>query len=305
MKADYLMKQKTKYINAIITKFRYDELMKVLFEFKGNYAIVKGNILSLYAYDKPFERISSDIDILINITDIKELTKILEKNGFVSNVTSRESKIISYIYSHQIPSYSKKVNGLSVEIDINYSLVWGEADFNIDINNFLSDCTTIGVFNHPIKTLTKLKSMIQLMLHHYKDMNSIYLLATRKSIKYDMFKDVYYLWKNNQNDISLDKLYAISSEYEIIPYVFYILYYTNQIYKDDELENYVNAFRTPEGEALLNCYGLCDKERKEWKYDFQTRLETDNLYDLIKDDLTEKDKEKIKINKRIFMGVSE
>ena len=32
--------------------------------------------------------------------------------------------------------------------------------------------------------------MIQLILHHYKDMNSIFLLATRKSIKYDMFKDI-------------------------------------------------------------------------------------------------------------------
>jgi len=55
----------------------------------------------------------------------------------------------------------------------------------------------------------------------------------------------------------------------------------------------------------LNCYGLCEKERKEWKCDFQTRLESNDLYSLIKDDLTEKDHEKIAINKRIFLGVSE
>ena len=55
---------------------------------------------------------------------------------------------------------------------------------------------------------------------------------------------------------------------------------------------------------MLNCYGLCGKERKEWKCDFKTRLESDNLYDLIKDDLTEKDREKISLNKQIFMGVS-
>ena len=54
---------------------------------------------------------------------------------------------------------------------------------------------------------------------------------------------------------------------------------------------------------MLNCYGLCDKEQKEWKYDFETRLHSDNLYDLIKDDLSEKDYEKIAINKRVFMGV--
>ena len=68
------------------------------------------------------------------------------------------------------------------------------------------------------------------------------------------------------------------------------------------LTKYIEAFRTPEGELLLNCYGLCEKERKEWKYDFKTRLESENLYDLIKDDLTERDQEKIAVNKRIFLG---
>lgn len=69
--------------------------------------------------------------------------------------------------------------------------------------------------------------------------------------------------------------------------------------------NTIEAFRTPEGEMLLNCYGLCSKERREWRYDFFTRLETDNLFSLIKYDLSEKDKDKININKRIFLGVSE
>ena len=71
---------------------------------------------------------------------------------------------------------------------------------------------------------------------------------------------------------------------------------------DDILKQYIEAFRNTEGEKLINCYGLCAKERKEWKYDFKTRLESNNLYDLIKDDLTDKDREKIAINKRIFMG---
>lgn len=97
----------------------------------------------------------------------------------------------------------------------------------------------------------------------------------------------------------------MSAKYEIIPYVFYILYYTGQVFDDNDLRQYIEAFRTPEGEALLNCYGLCTKERKEWKYDFKTRLESENLYELIKNDLTDKDREKISINKRIFMGVYE
>ena len=147
--------------------------------------------------------------------------------------------------------------------------------------------------------------MIQLLLHHYKDMNSIFLLATRKSINYDMHKDVYYLIKNNIDSISVDYLYELSKKYDIIPYVFYVLYYTGQIFSDPILQKYIDAFRTPEGETLLAYYGLCSKERKRWKYDFKTRLEKDNMYDLIKDDLNSKDKEKIAFNKRVFMGMED
>ena len=87
--------------------------------------------------------------------------------------------------------------------------------------------------------------------------------------------------------------------------MYYILYYTGQVFDDDVLKQYIDAFRTPDGEALLNCYGLCEKERREWKYDFKKRLDSDNLYELIKEDLTERDKKKIAINKRVFLGINE
>ena len=92
-------------------------------------------------------------------------------------------------------------------------------------------------------------------------MNSIYLLATERCFTLDKFKDIYNILKNNAKEITLDKLYSISVKYEIVPYVFYVLYYTGQVYDDGLLRRYTEAFRTPEGEALLNCYGLCEKEQ--------------------------------------------
>ena len=80
----------------------------------------------------------------------------------------------------------------------------------------------------------------------------------------------------------------------------YVLYFTNWIFKDEELQKYVDALRTAEGEHYLDYYGLAEKERKPWKVDFQTRLETDNLYELIKDDLTKEDIEKLERNRRIL-----
>ena len=291
----------------IKTEDHWAQLHNLLKRLFTNYAIIKGEVLSKQAYGQNGLRHSSDIDILVSRKNITELEQALCKCGFYNTSQTRSDKIIMLSTSHQVAPWIKEIPpwGIIV-IDLNFDIFWGEYEGKrIDIEEFLSDTIEMEICGVKVKTLPPIKAMIQLVLHHYKDMNSIFLLATRKSIKYDMFKDIYHLLKNNLDTIPLDKLYAMSAEYEIIPYVFYVLYYTGQVFDDEILKQYIEAFRTPEGEALLNCYGLCTKERKEWKCDFKTRLEADNLYDLIKDDLTEKDHEKIAINKRIFMGVSE
>lgn len=291
-------------LEHIKIKYSYSDVKKIFF---NDYAMIKGQVLSIQIYGEPGRRYCSDTDVLILRKNISEVEQALRKCGFYNSSLTRRDKITMLSASHQVAPWIKEIPPWGVVvIDLNFDVFWGEYEGKrIDIEEFLSDTIEMDIYGVKVKTLPPIKAMIQLILHHYKDMNSIFLLATRKSIKYDMFKDIYYLLKNNLDTIPLDKLYAMSAEYEIIPYVFYVLYYTGEIFNDEILKQYIEAFRTPEGEALLNCYGLCAKERKEWKCDFKTRLEADNLYDLIKDDLTEKDHEKIAINKRIFMGASE
>lgn len=291
-------------------KILYKELQP-LWEalFHINYAVVKGEALSQQVYNEPNKRRSSDIDILLDKKYVILLEIELKKLGFTQLLSDNENevrrnKILCLAYSHQIPFYQKEKLGFHLNVDVNFDIFGGEYEGErIDIDEFMSDTIEMDIYGCKVKTLPPLKAMIQLILHHYKDMNSIFLLATRKSIRYEMFQDVYYLLKNNLDTITLDKLYAMSLEYEIIPYVFYILYYTGQVFKDSILQQYIEAFRTPEGELLLDYYGLCDSERKMWRYDFETRLKADNLYNLIKEDLTERDNRKIDINKRIFLGV--
>lgn len=294
------------YLNRI-----YFSYVSKLFEGISNinYAYIKGESLSLLAYNGLNMRKNGDIDILLDRKNIHFTELELIKHSFSNyeNAVPREVRVMLMSQSHQMLPWAKEINPWGIiQIDLNFDIFWGEYEGkSVDIEDFLSDTVEIEIYGVKVKTLTPIKTMIQLILHHYKDMNSIYLLATRKSIKYDMFKDVYYLLKNNLDAIPLDKLYAMSVEYEIIPFVFYVFYYTGQVFDDEVLKRYTEAFRVPEGEALLNCYGLCTKERKEWKFDFKTRLESENLYELIKDDLTDKDREKIAVNKRVFMGVSE
>ena len=269
-----------------------------------NYSIIKGEALSIQAYGSTGNRNFTDIDILVARKNLNIIEQRLMNNGFFNVSQSRSDKITMMTGSHQIAPWIKEIYPWGqVVVDLNFDIFWGEYEGNrIDIDEFVSDAIERNIYGTKVKTLAILKAMVQLILHHYKDMNSIFLLATRKSIKYEMFKDVYYLLKNNLGIISIDSLYDISLKYDIVPYVYYILYYTGQVFNDEMLNRYIDAFRTPTGEGLLNCYGLCAKEQKEWKYNFQTRIEADSIYDLIKDDLTEKDKEKIDINRRIFLG---
>lgn len=292
-------------LTKIISTIRYKR-NACLFDSIGKcqYAHIKGEALSVLAYGKEGMRKSNDIDILVSRKDIGAIEQILLKNDYHSN-QNRSDRVVLASQSHQIAPYVKKFGQVELNIDINFDIFWGEySGKRIDISEFISDTVELEIYGIKVKTLPPIKSLIQLILHHYRDMNSIFLLATRNSIRYDMFKDVYHLLKNNIDTITLAQLYSMSARYEIIPYVFYVLYYTGQVFEDETVKQYVEAFRTPEGEKIINCYGLCKKEQKEWKFDFKTRLESNNLYALIQKDLSKEDEEKIAINKRIFLGES-
>lgn len=291
-------------VNYIKLNYAYELLSKA--DLLDN-IIIKGAPLSKIIYGKEEARVSSDIDFLVPKNQIGITTVLMEKAGFMQQSSNRVDQLITMMLSHQtLPWIMKNDYFGNITVDLNYDLYWGEfTKKRIDVEEFISDYIIVDICGKAVKTLPPEKALIQLLLHHYKDMNSIFLLATRNSIRYDMLRDVYYLLINNLNAIPLNEFYSTSNKYEIIPYVFYVLYYTGKVFDDDVLRRYIDAFRTPEGEALLNCYGLCSKERKEWKFDFKTRLESENLYDLIKSDLTESDKGKIAINRRVFLGVKE
>lgn len=297
------MIENIEFLFDLYSKCYYDSSRQLLKKIGvSNFAIIKGEPLSFLAYGEFGKRSSSDIDILVSKATLTKVEKILTENGYTSVTHSRADRVLMLAYSHQVSPWSKPMPPFGdVTIDLNFDLFWGEyTGKRIDIDEFLSDTIEMEIYGVKVKTLAPLKAMVQLVLHHYKEMNSIYHLAGHNCINHNMFKDVYYLWKNNQNAIALDKLYAMSTEYEIIPYVFYVLYYTNQVFQDIELKKYVDAFRTSEGVVLLDYYGLSDKERKPWKVDFKTRLDTENIYELIKDDLIEEDMEKLNRNRRIF-----
>lgn len=285
----------------VVSRKRYYEL-KPFFEVLSHknipYAVIKGEVLSLYAYSKVGQRHSGDVDILVSINDVERVKKELEVLGF----NARDSFDIDIALSstHQSIVHVKEVDSEHIEVDINHDVFWAEyTGERLDISQLLSDTIEVEIYNCNIKTFTPLITMMLLALHHYRELNSLFYLSIPNCIDYKLFRDVYHLWTNNKQ-IMIGKLYEISSKYKIIPYVYYVLYYTNQVFADADLEKLVQSFETEEGKELLNFYGLTKEERKEWKIDFFTRLNEENVFNFIKDDLTLNDIERLNAMHSIF-----
>ena len=115
-----------------------------------------------------------------------------------------------------------------------------------------------------------------------------------------MFREIYYFLRNNGENLLPCAILDVSEKYKIKKYVYYMIYYANKVVHNDFLEAYVGALYSPEGEALLDKYGLSDQTRKTWKCSFEDLVECQDLSVLIAEDLTEEDKKKIEMDSSVF-----
>lgn len=295
---------KVKDLVSKISNFNYQSA-KELFEDmnKTDYVILKGEPLSVYAYGDTGKRTGSDIDILVSKDNIKHCSDILTANGFQSTAKSRFEKIFFLSHSHQASTWGKvyKTMNYEINIDINFDIFWGEYEgCKTDINEFISDYSYIDIWGVKVKTLPPIKMLIHLILHNYKDLNSIYLLSHRKSLTVKPFKDIFFLLKNNLPLISKDDLLKMCNKYNITPYAYYMLYYTNIIFQDEIISEYIDSLKNEEGIQLLSKFGLCKKEQKEWSCDFYSRLAAEDINCYLYPLLTNADMKKIAINKEVF-----
>ena len=288
-------------------KILYKEL-RPLFEALSsvNYAVVKGEVLSQQIYGVPDRRRSSDIDILIDKSNVKFLEIELRKLGFEQRLPNdpceaRRNRVLCMAYSHQIPSYHKDVMGFHLNVDVNYDIFWGEYDGQrCSIVDFLSDTVDMDIYGVTVKTLPIEKSFAQLILHHYKEMNSLYHLSQHNTICTDMFRDVYDMLQNNIHLLSSETVKRLSEQYSIGKYMYYMIYYTREVFKESMLDGYLNELQIYRDYELLESYGLSADEKKNWGIKFANRLNNAQLWQVLQNELQQDDIDKLKHNFLIF-----
>jgi hypothetical protein len=227
----------------------------------------------LQAYEGLGYRNSGDVDILISRDNLGKVEAILKENGFEEDIfdpegnkrkLSRQEQIM-FKTSHQVAPHIKIAGGKRISpVDINVDIFWGECSgTRINIDEFLSDVGEMNVYGACVKTLPEIKHFIVLCLHHYREMNAPYDLAIKNPFSEKMFEDIYRLYKKIANEMSKLAEFVFSFRLETVFY--YMLYYTGVVFNDDNIKSDANFFKTADGIAALDCYGLTPKEKSNGK----------------------------------------
>ena len=88
-------------------------------------------------------------------------------------------------YSHQILSYHSDVMGFHLNVDVNYDIFGDEYEGKrCSIEKFLNGTAEMEIHGAAVKPLPIEKAFVQLILHHYKEMNSLYLLSQHNLHRY-------------------------------------------------------------------------------------------------------------------------
>ena len=299
-------------MNTVVVSQRY-KTCKEFFEKLSNtpYAHIKGAALSKRIFGNPAYRMSGDIDLLVAPEYSEKVKSALLEDGFVQGKLdgdrivpyTRRELIYQKSFSHQLAQFIKATGSNIcpfVCVDVNLDIVWGEGDFSIDMSDFAGDIRHTegcGIYGAIVRRLRPVYEFISLCMHHYKDMNSIYLIADR-GFSLSEYCDIYFYLANVMPDA--DELAKTASKYGVSKYIYYCAYYANEIFGDKRIRRYIEKLESENAKKLIDCYGLNESERKVWDAPFYERLLDDGFKDRFFDSLSAEEQRKVQINRELM-----
>lgn len=244
------------------------------------YAVIKGAVLSEAAYGDVFARRSGDVDILLRRKDLGAVKELLLERGFQQGYVapegvkpySRESLIFQSAMTHQAPAFIKAVgNPLCpyVNLDVNLDIFWGESGRRADMEYVLSQWEEKKLFGVPFRRLSPAMEFIALCMHHYKDMNSLYLLS-QGGFRLDELCDIAFYLQNNPPE--METLLEEGRRLDVLDYVYFCVWYANAVFPLPAVKTYLKALDEAKTFDLTSFYGLNEKERREWRVPLAERL---------------------------------
>ncbi|MBQ7922893.1 MAG: nucleotidyltransferase family protein [Clostridia bacterium] len=296
-------------VNQVAVKERYkacEALFKELNSSDISYAVIKGAVLSEQIYGSTAYRRSGDIDLLIAPDAIQNVKTILEKHGFIQGRVvndqiipySRQELIYQKTFTHQMAAFVKKMDSKLcpfINVDVNVDIFWGESSRKADMTTFLRNTQMYKIHDILIRKLDPVFEFISLCMHHYKDFNSLYLLADR-GIKLSHFCDLFYYITNVSPD--LQELKKVCCTYGVTEYVAFCIYHTNRLFPNERLQAYLAALTDGANNTEYNRFGLTESEYKYLDFGISDYILDEELGNTFRSSLTAQDRTKIEINRK-------
>lgn len=307
---NYYNKQVSSIVfNSVMINRRYQACKDIFMMLDGiPYVNIKGAGLSLRIYGNMAYRSSKDIDLLVPPEYLEQTKELLLSQGFVQGRLidgeiveyTRKELVYQRSFSHQLAPFLKKNESVIcpfINIDVNFDIVWGEEKILVDISEFISHSEDFEIYGVKVRRLKPIYEFISLCMHNYKDMNSIYLIANR-GLSLSEFCDIYFFLVNVAPNV--DELAETARWYGVNDYVYYCIFYTNEIFADERLSVYLDKLYSNSVHKLINSYGLTDYERREWTIPFYDRLLDEHFKEIFLSTLTDSEKRKIQINRELM-----
>lgn len=209
------------------------------------HVFLKGSVLSNTIYPAG-ARAFNDIDILVPKNSIHDVKKVLYKLGFLNGKYDYKKGIINefdqdtitqYINSRgEMAPFVKIVNEptiKTVNVDINFSLDWGQNGSDEAVNHFLNERVLIPIDNNfSIYSLKKEHLFIHLCSHFYKDSALINVIKKRKVLDLYKFVDIYTFIQTYFEEIDIKRIFDDSVKYGFDKHVFFTLNYTANVFPE-------------------------------------------------------------------------
>lgn len=294
-------------VNNNIVKRRFFECAPVFEELKEiPYAVIKGAVLSERIYGSPAMRKSGDIDLLVAQDDLDAVKKILKKHGFIQGRVT-DDRIVPYTraelvyqktYTHQAAAFVKSTDNRMcpfVNVDVNLDIFWGESKAHADMREFLNNTETTELYGVKFRRLSPVQEFISLCMHHYKDLNSLYLLADNR-INLSLFCDIDRYLTCVKPDVK--QLRKVCDKLGVTGYITFCLWHTNCVFPSEITDDYLKIFPVCEAKDLIERIGLCEDEYKSLRSGISKMLFDDAFAQELDAMLTENDRKKIEVNRK-------
>lgn len=253
------------------------------------YAFLKGAVLTPTLYKKG-QRISNDVDILIEACDATKVHNLLCKNGFIQGScgpdglirsASRREIIHAKINCGETVPYLRYFGDDLVEVDVNFSLDSVAKGTEQCVCDMLDRCIQIQLNNALcLPSLDQVDFFIHLCCHLYKEATTYEWLVHRRDLMLYKFADINIYLHTYGNELFFHCLCSRVKSFELEKECYYTLTNSIIIYPNlmsiAGLSNALNELRPNNTDYMRFIFSPLEKRVYEHGYCFKDWFECRN-----------------------------